>query len=153
MSSASSAAAAAAAAAAASSATEPEDNKQASLEVGAVYKATNWIGGRHHTLGLFVVHKLGKKFASMRKIKTVAVSERVSGGSGGEDFSSQQARSTLPLKDVHQGRSFLVAFKNYDPLRDTASADSKALGDISYKRVLPDADGRHSYTASHQSYY
>lgn len=124
------------------------------MEIGDVFCCSDHFGGSHSCCGLYCVVKVGKKFASLRKIACEAVEDPERNFHPSESGSCGRRKAIIPLKNDNSIRPTLVSHNNYDPEDDEAIVRMKGATCYKlYRRIKPDAQGNYVYTSTSQSYH
>jgi hypothetical protein len=124
------------------------------MQVGDVFHGSQHYGGSYHDLGLFQVVKLGKKFASLKRIESKSMEKPIHHVCPSESSWSGQRRARKPIKLVDKSeRAKMVCLADYDDRnKDVYCADGGSGCSKNFHKVEPNEKGMFIYTASGQHY-
>jgi hypothetical protein len=124
------------------------------MQVGDIFHGSEHYGGSYHNIGLYQVVKLGKKFASLKQIKSKVLEKPIHQVSPADSSYSVKCQACMPITFMDKTkRPQLVSFDDYDEEDKCAIVDNGgAQCTKNFEFVKKDEDGNFSYIASGQQY-
>ena len=122
------------------------------MQIGSVYNVTEHYNS-WHDMGLYIVTKAGKKFWTLKKIKSSPLGEMKMYLGPADSSHTGKCIAIKPIVHCAGRNSLLVSFDNYDPKEDSACVDRAGSGCYrTFNRVLPDKNNDYVYGSTSQHY-
>jgi hypothetical protein len=121
------------------------------FQIGDVFEGYQTYAGSGHSLGLWIVHRIGQKFATLKGIKCEAISESNENVDAVSSTSYQKRKAITPWQ--YNGEQQRLAISSYDDKLQCGSVGDGSLCDKIFKKLMRNDNEEIVYIKKRQLFY